>query len=321
VNSAARFWPTLEAEAGLATTGDVIYEYTDGGASSPTIVGVTGPANSTSLISACGTLLGGLEGEHKLYNTISADGSTVIFTAEPCPNGTGVNHEKAVLSDEVYERIVTPGGAKTVLVSGPGPESVCTSGCRTQPTAAASVQGASTDDSRIYFTSTGQLTDEASEDRRATDSAAIGCTKTAVTASGCNLYLFECPDDCAEPSARSLVDVSAGDSSGLGPQVQGVVAIPPDGSDVYFLARGVLASTPNEAGLLPVAGGENLYVAREHHVVFIATVSTVDADSLLGDSGIGVANVTPDGRYLVFSSHRGLTSDAVQGEGTAQIYR
>ncbi len=37
--------------------------------------------------------------------------------------------------------------------------------------------------------------------------------------------------------------------------------------------------------------------------------------------GIELANVTPDGRYLVFLSHRKLTADDTRPEGPAQVYR
>jgi hypothetical protein len=37
--------------------------------------------------------------------------------------------------------------------------------------------------------------------------------------------------------------------------------------------------------------------------------------------GVGVANVTPDGRFLVFTSHLALTEDVSRTEGPAQVYR
>ena len=40
------------------------------------------------------------------------------------------------------------------------------------------------------------------------------------------------------------------------------------------------------------------------------------------DEGIGLANVTPDGRFLVFLSHAALTADDTRGEGgPTQVYR
>jgi hypothetical protein len=149
---------------------------------------------------------------------------------------------------------------------------------------------------------------------------------TPKVTSGCNLYAFLCPSHCEDESNRQLVDASAGDTSGLGPQVQGVLAIPPSGSDVYFVAHGVLAGL-NEEGSEPAAGLNNLYVYHlgEHgapgETRFIATLAGADESLWAPLGGIGVANVTPDGNVLVFPSHRALTGDVARSSGPAQIYR
>jgi hypothetical protein len=314
-----RLWPSLEGKAVGAAT----YEYTGRGRSQPVLVGVTGTAGSTSLISACGTELGGGGASHSRYNSLAADGRTVWFTAAACSGGgTGVNVGVKVPAAELYERVEQEHAMETVLASGPAPAPECDAACQAQSPGDAAYQGASSDGSRVFFTSTQQLTDSAGEDRHAGDtSKREGCVFTASTASGCNLYEFVCPNHCENISEKRLVDVSAGDSSGLGPRVQGVIAIPPTGSDVYFIARGVLTERANKGGQEPVPGGENLYVYREGHLSFIATLASSDSPEWLEHGGIGVANVTSDGRVLVFTSHRGLTPDATSGEGPAQVYR
>jgi DNA-binding beta-propeller fold protein YncE len=316
--SGTNLWPSLEGGAhGLQT-----YEYAGAGQSQPVLVGVTGPAGSKSLISACGTFRGAGQSPRSHYNTLAADGRTVWFTAAACPGGgTGANVGVKVSADALYERVEQEHGMETVLASGSAPEPDCDAACQAQPPGDAAYQGAASDGSRVFFTDTRQLTDNASEDRHAGDSATSGCDQTASTSSGCNLYEFVCPNHCEHISERRLVDVSAGDSSGLGPRVQDVLAIPPDGSDVYFIARGVLTERANKGDQEPVPGGDNLYVYREGHTSFIATLSSSDSPEWLEDSGIGVANVTSDGRFLVFTSHRGLTPDATSGEGPAQVYR
>jgi hypothetical protein len=124
-----------------------------------------------------------------------------------------------------------------------------------------------------------------------------------------------------------LVDASAGDLSGLGPQVQGVVALPPSGDDVYFVAHGVLGDESNQRGELPVAAADNLYVYRlaqdgqPAKLQFVATLPEADAGLWGGGSGIDRANTTSDGRFLVFKTHRGLTADATRAEGPEQVYR
>ena len=79
--------------------------------------------------------------------------------------------------------------------------------------------------------------------------------------------------------------MSAGDTSGLGPQVQGVVAISPDGSHVYFVAQGVLTTTANGQGQTATAGANNLYVFERDAAYpdgwtsFIATLPGADVGS------------------------------------------
>jgi hypothetical protein len=318
-------WPGLESGA---KHGEVLaYPGTTSG--QPSLVGVSGGTGSTNLIGTCGTTIGGNKNIHSVYGSLSSDGRATFFTVALCPaGGTGTNKGVAVPAYTLYQRVEGVGGAmKTVLVSGPGPEGACDAACQKQPPRDAGFEGASTDGSRVFFTDTGRLTTGASDDLHKGDSAAssIGCVEISPSSPGCNLYEFACPAHCENESERKLVDVSAGDTSGLGPQVQGVVAIPPDGSDVYFIAHGTLTSTPNAMGREPVPGAANLYVYRfgagggEGQVKFIATLSR--ADERQWNIGIGQANVTSDGRFLVFTSHQALTSDVTREEGPAQVYR
>jgi WD40 repeat protein len=320
-------WPSLEGGA----TGNAVLEYTGTGNSTPQLVGVTGGANSTSLISACGTFIGagGSNSTASSYGSLADDGRTVYFTVSKCSTGTGSNVGVSVPALQLYARVQGAHEMSTVHVSAPGPSSVCDSACEKQPTADANFQGASADGSRIFFTSTQQLTNDASADRRVDDTSfGSGCESTPSSDTGCNLYEFVCPNHCENEAERKLVAISAGDSSGIGPQVQGVLAIPSNGSDVYFIARGVLTETANDFGEKAGPGLANLYVYRSSEgspakPEFITALSSADALSMLhiGGGGIGVANVTPDGRYLVFVSGRGLTPDARQGDGPAQVYR
>jgi hypothetical protein len=72
-------------------------------------------------------------------------------------------------------------------------------------------------------------------------------------------------------------------------------------------------------------GAENLYVYErdgEHpggQLRFVTMLSSADKEEIVNQ--LQFANVTPDGRFLVFTSHRGLTSDATHAEGSAQVYR
>jgi hypothetical protein len=55
------------------------------------------------------------------------------------------------------------------------------------------------------------------------------------------------------------------------------------------------------------------------HLAFVGRLSESDSEEWA--LGVGEANVTPDGRYLVFTSHRALTSDDTRPEGPSQVYR
>jgi hypothetical protein len=304
---------------------ETVYEYVGFGNKAPVLVGVSGGEGSTSRISACRTDIGGIDlVSANSYNTLSGDGRTVYFTAQSCPSGTGENTGKRVPADELYARIDQ---SHTVLISAPAPGGeLCSEECRKQPAGDASFQGASVDGSRVFFTSTQQLTDRASEDAHGGESAVTGCTATPAGRSGCNLYESECPNHCENENERSLTDLSAGDISGLGPEVKGVMAISPDGTHVYFVARGVLAGE-NAEHHKPSEGSDNLYVYErdgEHpqgRVAFIATLpGSPDEEHYEWEEGMRTANVTPEGRFLVFESHGALTPDATGGGGE-QVYR
>ncbi|HEY2283802.1 MAG TPA: hypothetical protein VGH60_09675 [Solirubrobacteraceae bacterium] len=318
VFQAPGLWPSLEAGAAAE-----VWTYPSTLAGRPEPVAVTGGAGSIDLISACGATLGGGNEVHSVYNSLTADGAAIFFSAERCSKGTGSNATAPVPAVTVYERVK---GNSTVLVSGSGSAAECDPACQESPPGDASFQGASVDGTDAFFTDTRKLTNDASEDPHQGDSAHHDCTATSPGTSGCNLYEFVCPAHCVNEGERRLIDVSAGDTSGLGPQVQGVVAIPPGGSDVYFVARGVLTGASSTGGE-PVAGLDNLYVYKagengsRGHVTFVAALPSSDEDLWHKQNGIGIANVTPDGRYLVFTSHRGLTSDVSRHEGPAQVYR
>ncbi len=325
-------WPKVEG-----SKGESLYEYAGFGSNGPPIlVGVSGGAGSNELISACGTALGAPKGP-AVNEALSADGRTVYFTAFACPEGTGANKGTPVPANELYARVdgELP-DAHTVAVS----HSQCGAGaqpneveCRADEAhpSAAWLEGVSEDGSKALFSSTQKLDDGASEDAKGGDTAdKFGCSRTS-GANGCNLYLY----DLAGAPGANLIDVSGGDSSGLGPQVQGVMALSADGSRVYFVAKGVLTAGKNQAGAEPLEGADNLYVYERDaahpsgRTAFIATLpgfrgtppknEADETEQWTRRSG-PAANVTPDGRVLVFTSHGALTPDT-SGEGSAQVYR
>jgi hypothetical protein len=321
------------------TDSQALYEYTTSSSTAPSLVGVSGGLGSEDLIGTCGTRIAGVGlSPANAYNPLSADGRIVYFTVEKCPTGTGANVSKAVPALTLYERVDQ---ARTIPVSTAVAATCTTSECQGSAPAAGVFEGASQDGSTVLFTSTQQLTDQASEDRRSGDTASGegegGCAVTASSASGCNLYLSDCPSHCEDPSQRKLIDVSEGAKDGGGPRVLGLVALSPDASHVFFAAKGALTTAKNKLGEGAQTGADNLYLYErdEAHpqgrLTFVATLAPEDQPNWGGGSpfhdaatapafqGLGVANLTPDGRYLVFTSVRALTPDA--SSGPAQVYR
>jgi WD40-like Beta Propeller Repeat len=308
-------WPFDETiETGGSTS---VYELAGTDAAQPVLIGVSGAAGSANLISTCGTQLGNAESHHAL----STDGKVVYFTATghdrgvtSCPPG-----DRAPETDELYARIDE---SRTVAVSRRSPLDCTTTACQSSPPGDARFEDASSDGSKAFFLDTQQLTDNASEDGNVEDSAtrASQCAGT-LGPNGCNLYEF----DLAAPTGENLIDVSAGDMSGLGPEVKRVMAVSADGSHAYFVAGGVLTGAPNDRGAHPVAGRENLYAFERDaghpggQVAFIATLSTLDRNESANE--IFKPSATPDGRFLVFTSHGDLTADDDSTSGAAQVFR
>jgi hypothetical protein len=323
----------LWALNGLPEEESSVYEYAGQDTGLPLSVGVAGGFESTSLVSGCGTALGDqLYNPSVEYGSLSADGRVVYFSA------LGHNHAAcgagvlAPLTNQLFARVdgESPGLAHTVSISTPTPSS-CHSECQAVQgnPQDADFEGASQDGSRAFFTSTQQLTDTASQGQ---GEAGEECQFS--TGSGCNLYESVCVAPCGthaeEPLAkgRELIDISAGAKAHGGPRVRGVMAISGDGSHVYFVARGKLAGNPGVLGATAEEGQANLYVyAQGQPLRFIVTLPPRDEQEFEQQQfkewthGIKVANVTPDGRFLVFLSHHALTADDTRPEGPAQIYR
>jgi hypothetical protein len=204
-------------------------------------------------------------------------------------------------------------------------------------------EGASTDGSEVLFTSPQQLTDTATEDSDPEDRS-VACRNTEGE-NGCNLYLY----DFGLPAGHRLLDVSGGaEPVAGGPRVQGVLAFSSDGSHAYFVAKGVLtkAARPgciaefSRAGVTGVAGeerckaqegAENVYAYDgeghgEGRLAFVAALdkSLPDGEQIPIHLG-GPANVTPDGRFLVFTAADDLTADDTRPDdpedGAQQVFR
>jgi hypothetical protein len=144
---------------------------------------------------------------------------------------------------------------------------------------------ASTDGSKVFFTA----------------DASRGLTNDTVASSGQNLYRYDV-------DTGALTDLTPAATA----QVQGVSGVSDDGSYLYFVANGNLASGATQ-------GQRNLYVVDGGTTTFIATLNTNDSSNWAQNAQDSTARVTPDGQHLVFQSHASL-KPGFNNAGHTEIY-
>jgi hypothetical protein len=291
---------TPEAAAQPLTTNDAEYLYLrDVAAGTTSLVNVDTAGN---LISTEGAILGNADFIDQQYipanfqgtdrNAISSDGSKVFFQSPPGGFTSGPAH--------LYMRdLVT--GTTTPLDDPASPEP-------------AQYEGASDDGSLVFFTGMQGL---AGDPDPTTE----------------ELYGFNTTDAPIGPAApMSVFRVSGGEGGTADGDLIGITAVANDGSHVFFVAKGVLASNANSEGETATAGEPNMYVynTADGTTTFIATLVGED----VFNCGFGGCNEnfevglvdqpdvnrpavpTPDGSVFVFSSTANLTGGAPGGPET-----
>jgi len=228
------------------------------------------------------------------YNSeaVSADGSRVLFTFRPSEElrfnegrlylrddrGTADPADDTGLRVNVTEKTdgAGPGGAD------PGGE---------QP---AIFQAASADLSRIFFTTTEALTDDAPVDEPDVE----------------KLYRYDL--EAPAGGRLTLLSVDRNPLDGTRDGVDGVIDAAADGSYVYFVASNQLVQDR------PAAAGSWIFVWHQGQIHQVAPVSAATAKGLLASQGWEYesrwARVSPDGRRLAFLAD--ADSDPT-GEGRA----
>ena len=131
-----------------------------------------------------------------------------------------------------------------------------------------------------------------------------------------DLYVYD-------TESKILTDLAANVVASEVAGVQRILGASEDGSIVYFVATGVLASGAH-------AGADNLYVASMSGSTWsaprlIATLSAEDAGTWGASGENGPASrVSPNGRFLAFMSDRKLTGydnrDAVSGQPDEEVF-
>jgi hypothetical protein len=225
------------------------------------------------------------------FNSISTDGSRVVFTKFGNPS-------QLLLRDTATGQLlrldqVTSGSGQGV----------------TQPV----FQYATPDSSKIFFTDSQRLT------------AGAGAAENKP-----DLYQCEIVEQAGE-LACDLTDLTplaaAEEPAKVLPLILGSSA---DGSYLYFVAEGVLASNQIENGNGPEAprgAHPNLYLYHAGTTSFIATLSGADAPDWNGfEQGVRTnqpTRVSVNGRWLAFMSQRPLTGydnrDALSGEPDEEV--
>lgn len=173
----------------------------------------------------------------------------------------------------------------------------------------ASYWTASADGSRVFFTTSEALTDD------------------APAGGDQNLYMYDTSKPASNPHNLTYLnaDHERGDASN---DVQGVIGSSDDGRYVYFITTGQLV-----AGEPLLEGNRGVFVWHEGELAYIGKILDSESRDLLAtgtDYGLTrqQARVTPDGKHLLLSAHdgSGLSPDydhgtcSVDGSGCREFY-
>jgi hypothetical protein len=264
----------------------------------------------------------------RTFNAIADGGKVVFFSA--CPG-----------SEDHYQLFVRLGATRTLEISKALSEpNECAEGvscARAAQRAHSDFVGASEDGSRVFFTTAAPLTSGDVDHSSDLYMAAVVCRGGGTACQP------------AEREVGSLVQVSH-DPGGGEAGVQGVIKVAPDGSRVYFVARGELLTAAErqareaEGLAVPSSGADNLYVYDVNgdgglgSVAFVGDLcSAPELSGLVADihcpsniegqgdtalwEGTHIEAQTggPDGRFLLFTSYGQLTGDDVNA--ARDVYR
>jgi hypothetical protein len=266
----------LPGEPAPAT--EALYEVSRGADGALRRVDVGNDGNA--LAPACGAAFGHIFYDHTA-GALSDDGRRIVFSAR-----TGA--EDGACGSVPARLFVRIDGRTTVELSA--------SECRRDPadpclpvTSNAEFKAASGDGRRVFFSTVDQLVDED------TDTAP-------------DLYLY----DVDAPPGDHLTRVSERPAPDAG--YQGFLRAAHDGSRIYYVARGVLATNANAQGDRAATDADNLYVhdVADNRPTFVATMDPSDAPNWTQGDGSGIRTATPagaDARRLVFASAARVTAD------------
>lgn len=242
---------------------------------------LVGVKTDGSLTSGCGAIAGSGDasqiGGHTTANAISGDGSRIFFES-PDPQGSGDSScSPAEGGSQPVELYLRQGATTTTEIS----LSERTGSGGTPAPDGATYQGASTDGSRVFFTSPDQLTDDAAVQPGEQE----------------GLYVY----DIRSGTLKFIASGASLTAQGGQPMISD------DASHVYFLGS-VPGSGP---------GGKNLYLWDEGNVSYISPAPAPQTEA----SPPPDARMASGGSVLAFTAGQNLTAYDSQGRAEIYLYQ
>jgi hypothetical protein len=215
--------------------------------------------------------------------TVLPDGTSVAGTLA----GTNETARAHAVSADGSRVFFTAGGDLYARINGESTVQLDRPQGGSGPGGGGSFWDASADGLRVFFT----------------DEASAGLTSNTAPGSGENLYEYDF-------ETGQLQDLT----SEAHAEVMDVAGASEDGSDVYFVAGGVLADNENANKEKAQPGEGNLYSDDNGMVSFIATLE--HGDKKVGEEG--QVRVSANGAYVAFVSDEGLTG--YDNDGSNEIF-
>jgi Tol biopolymer transport system component len=160
----------------------------------------------------------------------------------------------------------------------------------------ASYQTASPDGSRVFFTANAGLTPSSSS-------------------TGTDLYEYDV-------ESGGLTDLSVSPEVGTAAEAAGVLGVSDDGSHVYFAAQGQLL--PGKGSTLAQNQSANtysVYADSGRDIEFVGVINGSDlSEATIANQQGWTSRISPDGRYLLFSSTADVTGYDSGGASEAYVY-
>ncbi len=283
-------------EGPYVSWGEGLYEFIGTGNNEPFRVDVNNAGEEVTDCNYDGG--GGADSQKSQGNSMSRDGRVIVYTARGCAKTT--IYTPKVEKNQIWARVGLQEGSQ---VSYDLSASKCTRtagdpGGACNAPADARFEGSTPSGSRVFFSTTQQLVNGDTDETR-------------------DLYACDIPAGEVAPTglANSCSGLTQVSNAATGAEVENLLHISADGKTAYFVAKGVLASNTDALGETALPGGHNLYVWQQdeaHPAGQTTFIGTLDENDL-------VSQITPSGRYLLFTTRSRLVS--TDNDTARDVYR